>query len=65
MLRTSRILGRTPSLTRGVGMVLSLLLLTACGQKGPLYLPNPAPIPASATPTQATPATPGSTTAPR
>ncbi|MBT9465742.1 lipoprotein [Hydrogenophaga sp.] len=45
-------------------MVISLLLLTACGQKGPLYLPTPAPAPASATPTQATPATPGST-APR
>ncbi|MES2841895.1 MAG: lipoprotein [Pseudomonadota bacterium] len=45
-------------------MVLILLLLTACGQKGPLYLPAPAPAPASATLPQATPATPGST-APR
>ncbi|WP_442909682.1 LPS translocon maturation chaperone LptM [Hydrogenophaga sp.] len=64
MLRTTRILGRAPSLARGVGMVLSVLLLTACGQKGPLYLPNPAPAPTSAPPAQATPATPD-TTAPR
>jgi len=28
-------------------MVLGLLLLSACGQKGPLYLPTATPTPAS------------------
>ncbi|WP_236574170.1 LPS translocon maturation chaperone LptM [Hydrogenophaga sp. PBL-H3] len=35
---------------------MSLLLLSACGQKGPLYLPTPAQTPASAGTTQVTPA---------
>ncbi|MFN7120622.1 MAG: LPS translocon maturation chaperone LptM [Hydrogenophaga sp.] len=59
MLRTTRILGRPPSRTRGVGMVLGVLLLSACGQKGPLYLPTGAPAPASVntvTPPQSSPA---------
>ncbi|MDP2015185.1 lipoprotein [Hydrogenophaga sp.] len=60
MLRTTRILGGHPSRTRGVAIALSLLLLSACGQKGPLYLPTAAPAPVSANPTQATPATQGS-----
>jgi predicted small lipoprotein YifL len=29
-------------------MVLGLLLLSACGQKGPLYLPTGAPAPTTA-----------------
>ncbi|PZO11233.1 MAG: hypothetical protein DCF26_21930 [Burkholderiales bacterium] len=55
MLRTTRILGRRPSRTRGVAIALGLLLLSACGQKGPLYLPTAAPAPASANPTQSSP----------
>ncbi|WP_366518870.1 LPS translocon maturation chaperone LptM [Hydrogenophaga sp.] len=58
MLRTTRILGRPPSRTRGVGMVLSLLFLSACGQKGPLYLPGATPTPASANSTQNAPTPP-------
>ncbi|MFW2355065.1 LPS translocon maturation chaperone LptM [Hydrogenophaga sp.] len=36
-------------------MVLSLLLLSACGQKGPLYLPTSNTTPANANTTQNAP----------
>jgi len=31
-----------------VAIGLGLLMLTACGQKGPLYLPTPTPAPSGA-----------------
>ncbi|MDP1684425.1 MAG: lipoprotein [Polaromonas sp.] len=55
MLRTTRILGRPPSRTRGVAIALSVLLLSACGQKGPLFLPTAEPKPASSNPTPPAP----------
>ena len=45
-------------------MVLGLLLLSACGQKGPLYLPAATVTPASASTTPNAPTTPVGT-APR
>jgi len=45
-------------------MVLGLLLLSACGQKGPLYLPTATPTPASTNATPIAP-TPTVSTAPR
>ncbi|WP_366945383.1 lipoprotein [Hydrogenophaga sp.] len=45
MLRTTRILGRRHSLTRGMAMALGVFMLSACGQKGPLYLPTASPTP--------------------
>ncbi|MDO8889341.1 lipoprotein [Hydrogenophaga sp.] len=39
-------------------MVLGLLFLSACGQKGPLYLPGATPTPASANSTQNAPTPP-------
>ncbi|WP_366146706.1 lipoprotein [Hydrogenophaga sp.] len=47
MLRTTRILGRHLSRTRVVAIGLGLLLLSACGQKGALYLPAPETAPSS------------------
>jgi predicted small lipoprotein YifL len=46
-----------------VAIGLGLLLLTACGQKGPLYLPTSTPAPSGATITPETQTPLGTSTA--
>ncbi|MBU7573039.1 MAG: lipoprotein [Hydrogenophaga sp.] len=64
MFGLKRILGRAIGPSRGMAIAVSALVLAACGQKGPLYLPDPnAPAPkksSSPAPTAPaeTPATP-------
>jgi predicted small lipoprotein YifL len=64
MFGLKRILGRAIGPSRGMAFGLASLLLVACGQKGPLYLPGPdapeskkKPAPVQTTPAQ-TPALP-------
>ena len=41
MFGLKRILGRAIGPSRGMAIAVSALVLAACGQKGPLYLPGP------------------------
>jgi len=43
MFAVRQILGPGLALTRIVAIVLAVAALSACGQKGPLYLPEAAP----------------------
>ncbi|RYX94307.1 MAG: hypothetical protein EOO28_14680 [Comamonadaceae bacterium] len=49
MFVSTQILGRTGKTLAAAGIVSALVLLAACGQTGPLYLPVPPVVPVRAT----------------